>query len=398
MLVKVRRVISVRNRGVILSGSGADGEALRFIVHSVRRVPRPGEIWRIEGEVRTSPAFGVQFYADTAEPEAEPPDQSVNRSVKLAGDAVHLARRISPEAVLRTRFADIRVSRGGASLAIEGILRADRRDDGHWVACDWAGSGIGDNIALLVRLLGVGFREAVSLLMADASQALPPPSTSGALEAPFALPPYEDAQQGRAYLERRGISQDAVRSGETCGAVRYARGAVVFVGLDHGFQPPAPRSAAIRSYVSGARLPKRDIAGSNKLFPVLFAGSSQIVVVVEGGISGLAAWDLIRLQQEIAPTVIATGGVSVHRWATANAPLSRLLADADFVEVWGEHETTPEKQFRTDAQRKRLLESISVLRGSRPSVLRFPPTGASDAADWLLGLRDGRHDLSDAGG
>lgn len=296
------------------------------------------------------------------------------------------ARRSSPEAYLRRHYAAVEVNKRGDAISIEGVLRADLKD-GKWLACDWGGKRIGDNIDIVKFVEpNTTFPDAVFALT-GAREELP---TRIAPEKPKSLRrpsiPYERGRgAGRDYLQKaRGISLESIQHAEESGMLRYLDNGVLFTGRD---ESKAIRSATIRhiqpvQLEDGTVLTKRDLADSDKTFPAVLPGSLARVVVVEGGINALAVRDMAIRAGHEPPTVIATGGVGVRKWVRENPALKTILAGADQVAIWGEHETTPKKQGETDARRQQLADEIAGVRmGDLPAVV-MPPPGIKDAAEW----------------
>lgn len=303
------------------------------------------------------------------------------------------AKRGSPLAFLRRHYQGVEVNRRGDAISIEGVLRADLRD-GRWVACDWTGGAIGDNVALAQWVKpGTSFPDAIYEL--TGAQAEAPTRIQPRAEKPAEIRrpsiPYERGRgAGRAYLrDVRGIAEPTIQAAEAAGMLRYLDNAVLFTGRD---EAKAIRSATLRHIEpvrleDGTLLSKRDLADSDKTFPAVLPGSPRRVVVVEGGINALAARDIaVRAGQE-PPTVIATGGVGVRKWVRDNAVLRDLIERADQVEIWGEREVRdgrPDatKQAETDARRDQLATEIAAARqGELPDTV-MPPPGVKDAADW----------------
>jgi hypothetical protein len=328
---------------------------------------------------------------------------SAARSWTAKGDAapkrmvdamtVAQARRTSPEPFLRRHYRDVVVDRRGG-ISVPQTLRIDFLDD-HWVACDWGGGPIGDNIAL-VRWLqpALGFPEAILALTGVAAE-FPvahrqQPVKAAALPR---LPPEAPRQRGVAYLAGRGVSAETIAAAEAAGALRHVGNGVVFLGRDHLSTSKTVRAATIRYFEpqttpDGDVLTKRDLANSDKAFPFLLPGETSRVVVVEGAINALAVRDLALRSGLAPPTAIGTGGVGIRSWVRINEALKAVLAAADVVEVWGENEVgangrpDPIKQTRTDELRRKLQDAMAELRaGELPEVV-YPPEGVKDAAEW----------------
>lgn len=308
----------------------------------------------------------------------------------ISRDRVIEAGLTSPRHFLERWHPVVLVERGGAALIVPKVLRADRKD-GRWLSCNWIGGGIGDNIALVRAHLGCSFADAVAEILAGPVSAI-----TGHLAAPVLeerarsprLPGGGIKADGRAYLASRGIALAAIEAAERCGAIVHVPMAIAFVGRDNGGAVRAASLRAIYADYGAARLPKRDLRGTDKRFPAIFPGDHNRVVVVEGGVSGLAVQTLALLSGRPAPLTIVTGGVGVHRWVIENERVSSLLLAASSVTLAGENELNEhgepdfEKQETTDRQRARLLQLMAERTSGRVELVR-PPADCGDTADWL---------------
>lgn len=310
-------------------------------------------------------------------------------------ETVAQARNTSPETFLRRHYGDVIVDRHG-NISVPQALRLDFLDD-HWVACDWQGGPVGDNIAL-VRWLqpALGFPEAILALTGVAAE-FPLAHRQQPVKATAfpRLPPEAPRHRGVAYLVGRGISAETIATAEAAGALRHAANGVMFLGRDHSAAATNVRSATIRYFEpqvtpDGDVLTKRDLANSDKGFPLLLLNDLSRVVVAEGGINAMAICDLALHSGLIPPTAVGTGGVGIRSWVRTNEPLKAVLTAADIVEIWGENEVGVDgrldqiKQTRTDEQRRKLQDAIAEVRdGELPEII-YPPAGVKDAAEWNL--------------
>ena len=315
---------------------------------------------------------------------------------------IDLARRVSPERFLRRHYADVAVNRSGDGISVDKVLRSDFRA-GHWISCCWHSSGIGDNVDLVRHVMGdhVKFGACIGEILGrsyDIEQEPPRPTIprNASNNGRPRVPRCHEAQRGRDYLESRGIEKGTIRQAESQGALTYLSDGVVFLGRDWAADGEI-RLAAIR-YFEPVLLPngkygtKRDLANSDKSFPVILRGDAAMVIVVEGGINSLAAWQKHRIDHGTAPCVVATGGVGMHSWLAENPTARDLVASASSVEIWGENEVDADgnlsslKQERTDLMRARLQEAIAAIRGGELPEMIYPPPGIKDAAEWLKAL------------
>lgn len=240
------------------------------------------------------------------------------------------------------------------------------------VWCHKDGTGIGDNCALAMEVAGLPFRQALELLLGYAAanpvQYAPAPAERKVLRVPGTSASAE--QRGRDYLRGRGISDTALATAEAYGMLRYADGAVLFVGYDGTTR----KSATRRGYEQDDPAPKRDLAGSDKAFPAILPGDAAEVWVVEGGTDALALHTL----HPTPPTVIVSGGSRVRHWI-AQPHVQALLTRAEKVVIAGENERTAEIQTTTDTER---AEQGRLIAETTAASVRFwrPPAGVKDLA------------------
>lgn len=304
------------------------------------------------------------------------------------------ARHCSPEEFLRGHFANLEFNRNRNSLRIEGVLRADLKPNGIWIACDWYGGGIGDPISIVRYITGCGFMEAVDELIKSVGLAViskPTPISAPVLTRPN-IPWSVSPHHGRKYLLSRGISKETILLAEERRFLTYVDNAIMFLGRDWDNQEI--RLASLRYYKPVIVPPfkkltnKRDLSGSCKDFPLLLPGEKRFIAIVEGGVNALATRDLF-LENDIArPTVIATGGVGILNWLQVNDNLKSIVQKADTIwliaenEIKSETKTQEWKQKNTDVLREKTIEGIIHLRDGKPPFVIYPPEGAKDIADW----------------
>lgn len=260
---------------------------------------------------------------------------------------------------------------------------------GRWVWCDHYGQDGGDMIALVGEITpGLSFRDAVFALTGGAalmqrvqapesSPKFPPPEPS---PAPLTLPAFQPYQRsaGRAYLAGRGISPATLDAAEAAGMLRYAPGAVLFVGYDEAGQP---RSATRRMIDDDATPNKRDLRGSVKAFCPILPGDPQTVWIVEGGTDALAVQDAARGQGKTPPTALASGGAGVRSFLERPA-IQTLLRKAARVVIACENEKDAETQARTDAHHAQQRDRVCRIAPEAQVQLWRPPAGCKDMAQW----------------
>lgn len=241
------------------------------------------------------------------------------------------------------------------------VYRVTRKDEGHFVACDKYGNGIGDNIALVQDVEpGTGFSDAVYKL-GGAPRVGPSMRPTEPTREPPTLPPASDRDRlaGRSYLDGRGIDAATLDTAEKAGMLRYTGGAVLFVGQDRAGMP---RNVTRRATESADPIQKRDLRGSDKRFPPILKGDPASVWIVEGGADALAAHSLAQRQGKAAPTVIVSGGAKV-RGFLENPDVQALLRKAERVTIAGENEKDAPTQAQTDAERVKLAARVREVTG-----------------------------------
>ena len=239
--------------------------------------------------------------------------------------------------------------------------RMTQKSDGHWVACDKTGQGIGDNIALVRDLEpGLGFLDAVARLTDGPVVKREPLAEAPRRTRPARLPQTRaNRHAGRVYLHGRGLSSDTLDHAERSGFLRYTGGGVLFVGRDAS---SGLRNITKRLIAPGPDdKPKRDLAGSDKHYPPILPGNPRVIWIVEGGVDALAARDLAKRRSVAPPTVLVSGGAGV-RCFLDNPTVQILLLHADSVGVVRDNESTAKKQAETDTAHDLQIARIKALR------------------------------------
>ncbi len=329
---------------------------------------------------------------------------------------IDLAREVTPEPFLRSIYGnDVKVTGGGRSISVSKVLRADKnRSSGEWVACDWQGGGIGDNIKLLNYVSGLDFGSAIVSLTGQTPfidrEVEPPPMAvcrrrrqyQGSEPAPSLHVPkfIDDFSQAREYLIGRGITPETIDEARGQGRLRATENSVCFIGTDkygtlryvaHRYyeKQPVPDSP-------GEFRNKKDEVGSSKVhcfwLPPPFPDMPKTGWIVEGGVNALALSDILsRESSEFHsggpqnPLILTTGGVAMRDWM-ANVETSTILRDCVSVTMVGEneHAATPEaaekKQADTDRLRHVVLDALKERHGIAADLV-FPPKWAEDTAD-----------------
>ena len=315
----------------------------------------------------------------------------------ISEDDLVRARLADPFPIVASVVPGARLSRNGRRIEAPGVLRADQKPDGGWLACDWYGGGIGDAIAMVRCVTQKNFSDAVTALLGCPPS--PAPLTWEERQTRPRVPPQVPPSLGRAYLEGRGLLPATILEAENARILLYVRGGVLFVGRD---ETGVVRHAALRLFVPmperlddrGKMMPplnKFDLKGSDKSFAVRLPGDLRDgLILVEGGINMLAAREICKRLGMGRPWVLATGGVGGRSWLL-EPHAHGLTENAERVVLLGENERSgnepsPIKQAATDALRERLCGAVAELRnGEIPAVMR-PPERFKDVADWNLAV------------
>ncbi len=255
---------------------------------------------------------------------------------------------------------------------------------GRWVWCDLYGQNGGDVIALVRDMApGTSFRDAVFELTGGAALVQrvqtpkPAPESPPTSPIPLILPPFQPHQRsaGRAYLAGRGISPATLDAAEAAGMLRYALGAVLFVGYDEARQPRCATQRLIHDDVTPN---KRDLRGSVKAFCPILPGDPATVWIVEGGTDALAVQDREGGDGQ-PPTVVVTGGAGVRSFLDQPA-IQTLLCKATRVVIACENEKDAETQARTDAHHAQQRDRVCGIAPGADVQLWRPPAGCKDVA------------------
>ena len=336
---------------------------------------------------------------------------------------VDQAKSTSPVMVLRHYYGgDVKETSGGRSISVKKVLRADKKPNGQWVSCQWHGEGIGDNIQLMQYCGALGFEDAVMVLTGQAPYmdkervnrvANIRPRRSSQFSADnlalsdkhLSMPKFiTDNRAGRDYLIGRGISLDTIRLCEEQKILGYTDDGVCFLGRDvsgtlkyiaHRYykEMPIPDDP-------GETRNKKDAYGSQKTycFNVVPRDSDKpfAAYIVEGGINALAVYDICRSRGEENVLIQTTGSVAGDDWMEnpITAPLFKKAKTVTMIGEWeseGKRETKEEKQAKTDASRKRVLEQLAEKLGVHARLV-YPNRNFGDIADFhkAKGIEAGR--------
>jgi hypothetical protein len=184
-----------------------------------------------------------------------------------------------------------------------------------------------------------------------------------------------DLRRGRAYLEARGISLETIEQAEAAGMLRYSARGVLFVGRDDA---GTAQNITRRATDASELVQKRDLAGTDKRHPPMLRGSSEAVLVVEGGADALAAHDVARRAGRPLPTVLVSGGANVRSWIETPW-VQKVLKLAKKVIVAFERESTQEKQAKTDLAHEKQIQRLQEVCSAQVTGW-MPPEGIKDIA------------------
>lgn len=336
---------------------------------------------------------------------------------------IDLARGTSPEPFLRSIYGnDVKVTGGGRSISVSKVLRADRsRSTGEWVACDWQGGGIGDNIKLLNYVSGLDFGAAIVSLTGqtpfiDREVELPPMSISrrrkqyhdAAPSPTLHVPKFiDDFSKAQEYLLGRGITLETIEYARRLNRLKATDKSVCFIGVNkynslkyiaHRYYEPQPVPDDPETFRN-----KKDEVGSSKVhclwLPPPFPDRPATGWIVEGGVNALALADILARDKSPFhsggpqnPLILTTGGVAMRDWMN-NVQTSEMLKRCTSVTMVGENEyaeteeKAEKKQNDTNRLRGIVLEALKERLGI-DAALVFPPPGAEDTADMQKNYMD----------
>ncbi len=301
----------------------------------------------------------------------------IDRSRK-SRDAKDL-KSIDPTPYLESQGFTVKRSGRGLSAQINGdeLYRLDQ-EEGRWVWCDTYGQRGGDTIDLIKDLQpGTKYTEAVFLLSGGASVQPVQPRPVAPPRTPPKLPRQGviERHQGREYLFNRGISKDTLDHAEKTGMVQYIDNAVLFIGRDTAGKA---QNVTRRAIDANDPIQKRDFRGSDKSYPAILPGDSTKVWIVEGGTDALALHDIAKRSNQLAPTVIISGGANVRSFFD-NPEVKAIIEKADKITISGENEKNTEAQARADAGHMKQAEKVGEI--SRGEIqIWTPPAQDKDLA------------------
>jgi hypothetical protein len=319
-------------------------------------------------------------------------------------ETIRIALNLSPYEFLKRQFGnEAKLYSKGNSVHVKDVIRTDYRPNkGGWIACDWYGGGIGNNISLVKHLMpGLGFKEIINELLGND----PITELKERIMVTKTIDPNKEFLRpkiptntghikGREYLSGRGISTKTILFAEEYGVLQYCSSGVIFLGRDQNKEDKEIKSATIRYYElttnkEGDIINKKDFFNSNKGHPVYIEGSDTIVIV-EGGVNGLSALDIYMSKNKAHPTIVVTGGVGIRHWVTENPYIQNKLKNAEKVVIFAENEYNEDqekqekKQKSIDLLRDKLKEEIQLFYNGSVEI-KYPPKEYKDLNDLHVG-------------
>jgi hypothetical protein len=301
---------------------------------------------------------------------------------------IRTSRELDPSDCLRGMGFEVK-NDGQNHLSVElngdQIYRITKKQDGHYVACDKYGNGIGDNIALMQDIRpDLKFAEAVYKLHAydlnynfENKNIVQEIDKNIDLKIPRQVE--NERKLGREYLhEKRGISFDTINHAEKVGLIKYSDKGVLFFGYDENQNV---KNIMQRSIRESNEIQKIDYRGSDKKYCQLLQGNNKSIWIVEGGIDALALRDLALRQKEDPPTILISGGANVKSFLERDS-IQNLLKDANRVTIAVEKEKNNETQIKVDKGHERQQESLKEIVGDKEVRIWKPKEGqGKDLAD-----------------
>ncbi|MFW5977210.1 MAG: hypothetical protein ACOCQQ_01735 [Candidatus Nanoarchaeia archaeon] len=274
--------------------------------------------------------------------------------------------------------------------------------DGKWVHLKQNGPGkenevgIGDNIALMQFVAGLGFKAAISeLIKVSANPAL---IAAGAVRNQYAKHKKIDIWENNAaktknreYLNLlRKIDESTIKHAEKVGFIKHITSGPVFVGYDDkdnirsGYLRivcvERDKNGVVKVDDKGNPLTKRDLTNTDKTYPPILPGSDEEVWIVEGGVDALAVQTLYNKKGLTPPTVIVSGGSKTKKFLQ-NEKIVDLLKNTTNIFVAFENEKDANIQKDTDDDKEQKIKLIKKI--TEKNVYRWKPPSKKykDVAD-----------------
>ena len=304
-------------------------------------------------------------------------EQSNQKRGRVDQQDIRSSREIDPTECLKSFGFDVKKD-GQNHLSVElngdQIYRITKKQDGHYVACDKYGNGVGDNIALIKDIKpDLSFSESVYKLHSQSNNINPiylEKSNERNFIYDINLPKQVENERiyGRKYLnQERKISIDTINHAEKCGLLKYTDDGVLFVGYDDNQKI---RNVTKRSIYSDN---KKDFYGSDKQYAQILEGNNKKVWIVEGGVDALALHDLAKKREQEPPTVIISGGANVKSFLERES-IQELIKDADKVTVALDLEISGDIQLKTDKGHQRQIARLGELVSDKEKIKQWKPS------------------------
>lgn len=303
---------------------------------------------------------------------------------------IRTSRELDPSDCLRGMGFEVKKD-GQNHLSVElngdQIYRITKKQDGHYVACDKYGNGIGDNISLIQDIRpDLKFAEAVYKLHAyDLNYKFENKNRNQEIDKKIDLKIPRQVENerklGREYLhEERGISFDTINHAEKVGLIKYSDKGVLFVSYDENQNI---KNVTQRSIRESNAIQKMDYKGSDKQYCQILEGNEKSIWIVEGGIDALALRDLALRQKQDPPTILISGGANVKSFLERNL-IQNLLKEADRVTIAVENEKSVQAQNRSDQGHEKQRERIKEIVGDQKEVRSWSSPNFKDIAEMNL--------------
>lgn len=303
---------------------------------------------------------------------------------------IRTSRELDPSDCLREMGFEVKKDgRNHLSICLNGdeIYRVTKKDDGHYVACDKYGNGIGDNIALIQDIRpDLKFAEAVYKLYAyDLNYKFENKNIVQEIDKKIDLKIPRQVENerklGREYLhDKRGISIDTINHAEKVGLIKYSDKGVLFFGYDENQNV---KNVTQRSIKESNAIQKMDYKGSDKQYCQILEGNKKSVWIVEGGIDALALRDLALRQKQDPPTILISGGANVKSFLERDL-VQNLLKEADRITIAVENEKSVQAQNRSDQGHERQKERIKEIVGEQKELRSWSHQSFKDIAEMNL--------------
>lgn len=167
-------------------------------------------------------------------------------------------------------------------------------------------------------------------------------------------PTIDDIQNGRRYLQTRGIGPDVVRAAEHQRTISYSPGTIRFMGRDTYSRA---RLVTWLDFDYTSTSAGFTMEGSDLSFPVVFSCSTNCVLIVETNMEALSFWTLARAMHQEPPTIIVNSGATSGE-LFKRAHVHGLLQQARKVIIVCERGQSIDEQHQVN--RKHLEQQASV--------------------------------------